>query len=75
MLIVYYQTAGTPVYESELGPNIGYDDIQDGYALVESPEHLDEFADRETYRDVRVVAELTAGQFEQLQVTYNRWQA
>lgn len=56
--LVRYTTVGTPVYESETGPNLGYDNIESGLRVMPADFDGDDF-DPETYRSVEVVAELT----------------
>lgn len=64
--LIKYETRGTPVYESETGPDIGYDNVETGFLIV--PDDYDE-VDYETYRKFDVVAELSDGDARALHAT------
>lgn len=53
--IFKYQTVGTEVYDYEMGPTIGYDNIQEGYVIV--PEEYDDF-DFECINQLTLITEV-----------------
>lgn len=51
---------GAPAYESESGPDIGYNDVQDVVLLLSDEQHEQDYLDPETYRNVTTLATLDA---------------
>ena len=58
--LVKIETIGREVYDDEMGPTLGYDNIQVFHQIVwmeNLKSFLEQFEDREIYRSVQVIAE------------------